>query len=211
MARQAREKALYSNYLIKQTNSLNEKIFLNEKDRKTFLSTLETVKRKYNFKLYGVAISPIGYELLLYDNGSDISKIMKSLNISFTMQYKCNHSDCKNLFKERYKSSIIDGSDLINTLANMALCVYVDKQMIDDIDVDNYEKEICIDCFEKAKIKLDEIVSNENITFDELLSNKKWRNSLIKDFRRNSLLSLTELGELFGGLSESGVSKIINK
>jgi DNA-directed RNA polymerase specialized sigma subunit len=43
---------------------------------------------------------------------------------------------------------------------------------------------------------------------DELLRDKKRRNDLIKVIRKNSSLSLKELGELFGGLSESRISRI---
>jgi hypothetical protein len=44
---------------------------------------------------------------------------------------------------------------------------------------------------------------------DELLKDKKRRDGLIKGIRNYSSISLKEQGELFGGLSESRVSRIV--
>jgi putative transposase len=44
---------------------------------------------------------------------------------------------------------------------------------------------------------------------DELLQDKKQRDELIKAIRKNSSLSLKELGEIFGGLSESRINRIV--
>jgi hypothetical protein len=62
-----------------------------------------------------------------------------------------------------------------------------------------------------AKDKLMEIIESEGYTFESMLKDKKYRNELIKDFRKQSILSLKELGELFGGISESGISRILKK
>ena len=69
----------------------------------------------------------------------------------------------------------------------------------------------CITNMEDAKSRLMEIaaVNEENLV--TLFSNKEKRNHLIHHFRRSSTLSLKQLGHLFGGLSESSISKILNK
>ncbi|MDM8534949.1 DNA gyrase modulator [Clostridiaceae bacterium HSG29] len=59
--------------------------------------------------------------------------------------------------------------------------------------------------------KLNEILKNKNISFEEMLKNKKVRNELIKICRKNSTLSLKEIGKMFGNISESGVCKILSK
>lgn len=212
MPREARQKKLYSNYYITQCGPKTDVIFSSEEDRKIFIRTLENVKTKYNFKLYGVGISPNGYEILLYDNGNDISKIMKSINISFAMKYKCEHEDCDSVFKERYKSVIVGQNELASVLSKMPLCIYIDAGLLDSTDEKEFNyNQVCLDCIEKAKSKLEEIVVTEGHTFEEMLKNKKWRNTLIQDFRKNSILSLSEIGDLFGGLSESAICKILNK
>ncbi|HCW73194.1 MAG TPA: hypothetical protein DHM90_04710 [Clostridiaceae bacterium] len=48
------------------------------------------------------------------------------------------------------------------------------------------------------------------MSLTELLKEKELRNELILKFRKNSTLSLKELGSLFGGLSESSICKILN-
>lgn len=210
MAREARVKALYSTYHIQQCCP-KEKIFISKEDRLIFLTTLQQVKEKYDFKLYGLAIEENGYELIVFDNGSDISKIMKSINISFSMKYKCRHENCDQLFKERYKSLILEPSDIQASIDKLPPCLYSDESLIDAYESQDACVKDCIDCKDRANKKLLEILESEGYTFDSMLKNKKYRNELIKSFRKKSVLSLTELGELFGGLSESAISKILSR
>ena len=60
-----------------------------------------------------------------------------------------------------------------------------------------------------AKDKLETIATERGLTLDELLKNKSLRNELIRLFRKHSTLSLKQLGELFGNLSESTISKLL--
>ncbi len=69
----------------------------------------------------------------------------------------------------------------------------------------------CITNMKDAKNRLMEITAVSEESLETLLSNKEKRNHLIQQFRRSSTLSLKQLGKLFGGLSESSVSKILNK
>lgn len=210
MAREARDKALFSTYYIKQICP-EQKIFKTKEDRKILMDTLIKVKEKYNFKLYKMSISPNGYEMIIYDNGNDVSKIMKSINISFAMQYKCKHEACKTIFKERYKSRIIDPCDINNEIQSLPICAYATSDLFDPYLVEDAKVTDCLDCKEKAHQKLIELIESEGYTFESMLKDKKYRNSLIKNFRKQSILSLCELGELFGGLSESAISKILSR
>jgi REP element-mobilizing transposase RayT len=56
---------------------------------------------------------------------------------------------------------------------------------------------------------LDNTASERNSTVKEMLLNKKVRNDEIKRLKKNSSLSLKEIGELFGGLSESRVCRVV--
>ena len=210
MAREAREKALFSTYYIKQFCP-EQNIFKTKDDRMIFIETLIKVKEKYNFKLYKMSISPNGYEMIIYDNGNDVSKIMKSINISFAMQYKCKHEACKTIFKERYKSQIIDPCDINQEILSLPICAYAPTNLFDPYLIEDVEAGECLDCKEKALHKLMELIDSEGYTFESMLKDKKYRNSLIKNFRKQSILSLCELGEIFGGLSESAISKILSR
>ena len=211
MPRKAREKKLFSIYLIKQCGPKSHTIFKSQIDRKLFINTLKKTKLKYNFKLYGVSIGPNNYEILLYDNGNDISKIMKSLNISFVMQYQCSKELCSNIFKSRYKSEIVNICEVETILNEMDLCLYLDKNIIDSPNINNDSPRLSIDCYKKAEDKLNELIVLEDISFEEMLKKKDLRNQLIQSLRKNTTLSLIEIGKLFGGLSESAICKILNK
>ncbi|MBN4050712.1 MAG: hypothetical protein COA82_11245 [Alkaliphilus sp.] len=56
---------------------------------------------------------------------------------------------------------------------------------------------------EEASTFLNELLENKGMNFEEMLLNKKTRDELIKLTRGNSILTLKELGELFGGLRYS--------
>jgi hypothetical protein len=211
MPREAREKKLYSYYHIEQHCDQAITVFKTKKNRLMFIETLMKVKEKYNFKLYGVCVKKSGFELVLYDNGSDISKIMKSLSISIAMKYKCDHPDCKVVFKERYKSTILDAKVVSKQLHKLPLCVYLQEGMLDEFLVEDVQVKTCIDCMEKAKEKLEEILESNDMNMEMMLKQKSYRNELIKDFRKTSVLSLKQLGDLFGGISESGISKILSR
>jgi len=257
MARKAREKNVFGTYLIKQFGGASRPLFNDEQDRNKFIEVLQKAKSKFGFKLFAYCLNdPNGYEIILYDNGSDISKIMKSINISYSMYVKCESK----LFKDRYKSILIEDfptlikmtrqvnkedqtsqwnsycvySDLSNdpfnlididdllhlvdedlTLAKSTLMNYMDGQaeavLCDSDKTFCQDNEKCLTCEEDAMDKLNSIAKNKGLTLEALLKNKPLRNTLIKQFRRESTLSLKTLGTLFGGLSESTICKILNQ
>ena len=103
--------------------------------------------------------------------------------------------------------------DLAAIKGNLESCKYISEELLDPLTCERgtkYESE-CLDCAEKARQKLVDMVSAEGMSIDAMLKDKELRNRLIKDFRRNSTLNLKDLGTLFGGLSESTICKILNK
>lgn len=104
MARKAREKILYGTYLITQTSGADQLMFRDDEDRKSFLDIVKKVKDKFDFHLYGYCLrEDESYKLLIYDNGSDLSKIMKAINIRYAMYAKCQGK----LYRDRYKSQLL--------------------------------------------------------------------------------------------------------
>jgi hypothetical protein len=258
MSRKARKKSSFGTYYIKQIGSPDVNLFDNDKDRGKFIEILKKTKNKYDFKLYAYCLSKKNsYELIIFDNGSNISNIMKSINISYSIYKKTSGK----LFKDRYKSKIIkDYYELLSTTKDIhcsqevskwnSCCEYTGEERKDkllDIDeilkVFNYkgldsieayknylednitEEEIlcdkdivlcdnikeCIKSKKEAEEKLEIILSQKGYTYKDLYNNKEERNSMIKHFRKNSYLSLKEIGNLFGGLSESTICKILSK
>lgn len=233
MPRTARAKDDYGIYYIKQQGIKGNNLFNDDIDRDKFLSILTMSKVKNDFKLYAYCLTnPNEYHLLINANGSDISKIMKEINISYAIYF--NHAS--SIYKDRFKSVLIkDKENLILILSQIhelskkidsiynSYCFYnkenlsntelLDKEdlesLTDDCYLRNTDCNNCIKTLEKGIAKFNEIAQSQNLTKEELLSNKSIRNVLIKQFRKNSTLSLKELGNIFGGLSESAICKIL--
>jgi len=175
------------------------------------IQALLSAKEKHNFKLLGLSIHSQGYEMVLYDNGSDITKIMRSVNISFAMKYKCLHEEAHHVFQERYQSDLLDWDQVEAHLKQMEPCQFTDPTWLDALDFEACQEGKCIDCKREARRRLDRDLEGLGISYEALLKNKKQRNEMIKSIRKNSTLSLQEIGDLFGGLSESAVCKILTR
>lgn len=73
---------------------------------------------------------------------------------------------------------------------------------------DNYNSSY-IGNVEEARTKIKEFLKQRKLSSGDLKSNLSVRNELIKEIRRNSSLTLKQIGELCGGVSESRVSRIL--
>ncbi len=100
MARSARNKELFSTYLIEQQCSLKHFDAPAEKD--AFIDALCQAIKQYGCLIVGCELTADRYRLIIYDNGNDISSIMRSINISFSMQ-----AAKQKLFRRRFKSTLL--------------------------------------------------------------------------------------------------------
>jgi len=236
LARVARVKNEYGVYYISQLGAAERNLFSTDEDRDKFLSILALSKEVNGFKLYAYClINSNEYHLIIGSNGSDISQIMKGVNISYAMYV--NYPD--SIFKDRYKSILIrDKNQLLKTLDHIhgrageennvynSYCYFDNiisiEGLLDEVDLMSLDEEDdclvhrtegrqCIRSMEEAMEKLSEIAHCKHLSVDQLLINRPSRNTLIKQFRRESTLSLKELGQLFGNLSESTISKILKQ
>lgn len=237
LARKARIKDIHGIYYINQLGTEERNLFNDDLDKDKFLSILESSKDTNDFKLFAYCLlNPNEYHLIIGANGSDISKIMKSINISYAMYV--NHQN--SIYKDRYRSILIQDKEQLLSILNQihatgkkissmynSYCFFNDDNIFDDSLLDKLDFELltetedcliqkpeckeCIKTMDKAVEKLEDIARCKGLTVDELMANKSMRNELIKQFRRESTLSLKELGKLFGGLSESTICKIINR
>ncbi len=140
MPRKAREKVPFGTYYITQSCISEKQLFLSDEDRKRFLGILRDKKEQFNFKLYGFCLKDHQmYKLIIYDNGSDISKIMKSINISITISL----SGREKIFHERFKSQLIKSADELDDIINHLhdqenCCSYLNNHCSDLIDSELY-------------------------------------------------------------------------
>ena len=229
MARKARVKDPYGTFHITQSSGPHRKLFETMEERQAFLEILRRCQIKFQFKLYAYCLlSDQDYHLVINPSGGDLSKIMKSINIAYAM-----HLDTKEpLFKDRFKSEkmgdLEEAQSFISKLhapgKNSSIynsyCVYDSKNplkldWVSQLSLANSEplegaNPDNISSLEEASKKLNHITLEKELTLEELFKNKDLRNELIITFRKNSNLSLKELGILFGDLSESTICKILN-
>ncbi len=274
MPRVQRIKGEFSTYHIIQRGNERKRIFRSDDDKYRFLETLAKIKDRYNFLVYAYCLMDNHIHLLINDNGNDISKIMKSLNVSYVIYFNRVYDRCGHLFQDRFKSElVIDDRYLLavsryihnnpvkakivetpNTFKWSSYSIYSGEThdsigLLDTVKIlgcfslnkkkamSEYKKfvfqsgeneEYFLDIEEEylsheegnhtyinglsmAKAQIERILVNEKMGMEELLNNKPRRDELIRDIRRNSSLSLKELGKLVGGISESRISRIVNK
>ena len=250
MARKAREKSLYSTYWIEQTCTVVD-FFASDEERSYFLGCLGRTSRQYGYYIIGYRLDSCGYHLIIYDNGNDITKIMRTLNIEYAL--KVNREGFK--LKSRFKSKrLLDNTHLLEAISQISTdsdcnpynsyshqCVteghmvhdtiamaifshnretytaFIKKQisLLDEVIPQNImepscEKQ-CIKTYQEGTIQLEALLTEKKIAREQMLADKKLRNALIHYFRKNSLLTLKEIGLLFGGISESAISKLIKQ
>ena len=234
MARQARVKDKFGVYHISQEGSGHRNLFENDNDRNEFLSIVSNSKEKNDFKLYGYClVKPNSYQLIINSDGADISRIMQEINIKFALYLDSSLP----IFNDRYKSNLIRSKDkLMSILEEMHIngrkaagdynsyCFYDENELrttflLDQEDLDSLPDDCRsierrdkshIGNLSQAEAQLNRIAKLENTSLEELLRDRPRRNNLIKEFRKNSTLTLRELGQVFGNLSESTISKILN-
>lgn len=233
MARHARQKDDFGVFHIIQTGGGRRKIFESDKDRLYLLSVLAKAHAKFDFKLYAYClINDDSYHLVLDVNGGDLSKIMKSINISYAMYAKCE----ERLFKDRYRSTLLESDlalyDVLSLLRENgqkhdtwnSFCVsqngsafamdpvpvHIPKETLQPPELDDGCQD-CIRSVSEAYEKLSSLAQADNTSIEAIIQDKNHRNELIRRFRGHSTLSLKDLGQIFGGLSESSVSKILSQ
>ncbi|MGM0396350.1 MAG: transposase [Bacillota bacterium] len=236
MPRQARVKDNYGIYYINQHRGPGRPIFQSDQDRDRFLSILDAVKSKFNIVVYAYCIAHDDeYHLIINANGSDISNVMKAVNIAYAIYAGYPGQ----LFRDRYKSRIInDHSALMESIYSIhsrkanfphlytSTCFYnedeifqtgllksEDIRILKDYSIFSESKKECSNCIttiEEAEGRISELLIHMELTSNDLFRNKEKRNEMILQLRRESTLSLKQIGILMGGLSESAVSKIIS-
>lgn len=108
MPRVARRKGLYCTYHLVQRGNDRKNIFLGDEDKVRFLETLEKARIKHDFRLYSYCLMNNHFHLLLYDNGNDVSSIMKSINTSYAIYFNRRHQKSGHLFQDRFKSEVVE-------------------------------------------------------------------------------------------------------
>ena len=82
-------------------------IFLENKDYKVFLATLEEACRLFNVKVYAYCLMPNHYHILLGTPLGNLSRFMRHLNGVYTQRFNRGHQRDGPLFRGRFKSILV--------------------------------------------------------------------------------------------------------
>jgi REP element-mobilizing transposase RayT len=93
------------------------KLFKKSGDKDKYLSLIKKCQEKMGFKLYAYCLMNNHAHLMIDVNGADISKIMHYINQCYAQYFNLKHGRLGHLFKDRFKSKIVDNKDYLFTLS----------------------------------------------------------------------------------------------
>jgi len=117
MPRKARVKTTESIFHIICKSISEVTLFKTGEDKKKYLSLIKKYKTLYNFKIYGYCLMDNHSHLMIDANGADISKVMHGINFSYALYFNKKYKREGHLFKDRFKSKIVDNERYLKTLS----------------------------------------------------------------------------------------------
>lgn len=113
-ARLKSEEAIY-HIMCKSISEVN--LFRDTEDKEKYIFLLKKYKKLYDVKIYGYCLMDNHSHLLVDANGADISKVMHGINFSYVMYFNNKYGREGHLFKDRFKSKIVDSDRYLRTVS----------------------------------------------------------------------------------------------
>ncbi|MDP4089473.1 MAG: transposase [Bacillota bacterium] len=112
-------------------------LFKNSKDKEKYLEIIQKYKEIYLFDVYAYCLMSTHAHLVIDCCEADISKIMKSINQSYSSYYNYTYNRHGHVFQDRFKSKIIDND---NYLLNLTAYIHNNPKDITEYaeDVSKY-------------------------------------------------------------------------
>ncbi|MCM8789923.1 MAG: transposase [Candidatus Omnitrophica bacterium] len=108
MTREARVVVENGCYHIMTRGNQKQCVFSDYADYNEYLSLLTKYKKRFKFKLYGFCLMPNHVHLVIeVKNPSNLNKIMRGLNLSYTLFFNAKYKKVGHLWQDRYKSKVI--------------------------------------------------------------------------------------------------------
>lgn len=220
MARSARN-TLQSN-LVLVTQNCNGILYRDDQDREFFLALLKKVQLNFNCHILAFCCNESDrFQIIIDTQGANISKIIQSLTISYSIHRK---SDIK-LFTQRFKTkAILSESQLKAVIQEIqkdrkdyAACCMMSETMAKYEWMKPYNQKLFIQIEqnkqslnkEELQNVLDTMLKDKDINLTEFKRDKTLRNDWIKQLRQKYDCNLKCLADVLE-LTESSISKIIN-
>jgi putative transposase len=100
-------------YRITARGNEHKKVFLNDRDRETFLKTLQQVKDRFHWLCHSYVLMDNHYHLLIETVEANLSRGMRQLNGTYTQYFNRRHSRVGHLFQGRFKSILVEKADCL--------------------------------------------------------------------------------------------------
>lgn len=111
MPRHARELGETGMYHVMVACADGEMLFRDNEDRFAFLERLHEKRIKFQFRILSYCLVDQAYHLILHEHKSNLSTIMKSLNVSYAAYMHKKYGLIGSIFKDRYKSECLHKMD----------------------------------------------------------------------------------------------------
>ncbi|MFD3157556.1 transposase [Haloimpatiens sp. FM7330] len=104
-------------------NGISEiSLYENNIDKNKYMELVKKYQTKFHFKVYAYCLMSTHGHLIVDSNGADVSQFMHDINQSYAQYYNSSHK--KNgenrkghVFRDRFKSKIVDGNRYLLTLS----------------------------------------------------------------------------------------------
>ena len=133
-----RAKRVYSNikvYHIVLRGIDKQDIFLDNEDRNKFIKELKQLKEKYSYEIYAYCLMSNHVHIAIYDTENNISKIMQSIGIRYSIYFNKKYDRVGHVFQNRFFSKTIETRENF-----LMVCRYIHRNPKDlGCDIEKYK------------------------------------------------------------------------
>ncbi|MDZ7696664.1 MAG: transposase [Deltaproteobacteria bacterium] len=115
------------------------KIFLDDKDRRSFLDRLAVILEETQTQCYAWALIPNHFHLFLRTGPTELSKVMRRLMTGYAVTFNKRHKRSGHLFQNRYKSIICEEDPYLLELVRYVHLNPLRAKLVQDLnELDKY-------------------------------------------------------------------------
>jgi len=119
-------------YHITSRGNAKNPIFVDKKDKESFLDILHTVVKKYNLICHAYCLMDNHYHLLIETPEANLSKGIRQLNGVYTQRFNRRHKRTGHVFEGRYKAILVDRDSYLLEVARYIVLNPVRARIVDD-------------------------------------------------------------------------------
>ena len=90
-------------------------VFPDSEDKEIFLELIDNYRERFGFKIYAICLMDNHYHMLLQvSHKHNISRVMQSLTLAYSSQYRRKYKYSGHLWQSRFKSRVIERQKYLN-------------------------------------------------------------------------------------------------